>query len=104
MDFWLQPWITTGCCLAFPASQGHVVIRLPKPIRPTAFTIWHISEAAWSSRGCSSAPKEFAVSRVDRDMAEIPLGTFTYHTHNTVAQMFHVQVLQGLWAGCLARR
>ncbi|NXV82315.1 SUN3 protein, partial [Atlantisia rogersi] len=104
MGFWLQPRITAGYCWAFPGSQGHVVIQLPKPIRPVAFTIWHISEAAWSSGRHSSAPREFAVSGVDEDIAETLLGSFTYDTHNMVAQTFYVQVLQGLWAGCPAKR
>lgn len=39
-----------------------MVIRLPEPVWPTAFTIWHISEAVSPSGEVSSAPKEFAVS------------------------------------------
>lgn len=39
-----------------------MVIRLPEQIWPTAFTIWHISEAVSPSGEVSSAPKEFAVS------------------------------------------
>ncbi|KAK1205826.1 SUN3 protein, partial [Pygoscelis papua] len=58
----LQPRIAPGDCWAFQGSRGHVVIRLPEQIWPTAFTIWHISEAVSPSGEVSSAPKEFAVS------------------------------------------
>ncbi|KFZ48036.1 SUN domain-containing protein 3, partial [Antrostomus carolinensis] len=57
----LQPRIAPGDCWAFQGSQGHVVIRLPEPIWPTAFTVWHISEAVSPSGEVSSAPKVFAV-------------------------------------------
>lgn len=38
-----------------------MVIRLPAHIWPTAFTVWHISEAVSPSGEVSSAPKEFVV-------------------------------------------
>ena len=60
--FWFQPRIAPGDCWPFQGSQGHVVIRLPEQIWPTAFTVWHISEAVSPSGEVSSAPKEFAVS------------------------------------------
>ncbi|KAM6106977.1 SUN domain-containing protein 3-like [Phoenicopterus ruber ruber] len=87
----LQPRIAPGNCWAFQGSRGHVVIRLPEQIWPTAFTIWHISEAVSPSGEVSSAPKEFAVSGVDEAMAETLLGTFTYDVHKEIAQTFHVQ-------------
>ncbi|XP_030332516.1 SUN domain-containing protein 3-like [Strigops habroptila] len=87
----LQPSIAPGNCWPFQGSQGHVVIRLPEHIWPTAFTIWHISEAVSPSREVSSAPKEFAVSGVDEAMAETVLGTFTYDVHKEIAQTFYVQ-------------
>ncbi|NWS65178.1 SUN3 protein, partial [Chunga burmeisteri] len=58
----LQPPSAPGTCWAFQGSWGHMVIRLPEQIWPTAFTIWHISEAISPSGEVSSAPKEFAVS------------------------------------------
>ncbi|KFQ47038.1 SUN domain-containing protein 3, partial [Nestor notabilis] len=57
----LQPSIAPGNCWPFQGAQGHAVIRLPEHIWPTAFTIWHISEAVSPSGEVSSAPKEFAV-------------------------------------------
>ncbi|NXW52787.1 SUN3 protein, partial [Nyctiprogne leucopyga] len=57
----LQPHIAPGECWAFQGSQGHVVIRLPEHIWPTAFTVWHISEAVSPSGEVTSAPREFAV-------------------------------------------
>lgn len=38
-----------------------MVIRLPAHIWPTAFTVWHISEAVSPSGEVSSAPREFTV-------------------------------------------
>ncbi|KAM9177104.1 SUN domain-containing protein 3-like [Mergus octosetaceus] len=87
----LQPSISPGDCWAFRGSQGHVVIRLPVKIWPTAFTIWHISRAVSPSGEVSSAPKEFAVSGVDEDKAETLLGLFTYNVDGMIAQTFHVQ-------------
>ncbi|XP_076219882.1 SUN domain-containing protein 3-like [Aptenodytes patagonicus] len=87
----LQPRIAPGSCWAFQGSRGHVVVRLPEQIWPTAFTIWHISEAVSPSGEVSSAPKEFAVSGVDEAAAETLLGTFTYNVHKEIAQTFHVQ-------------
>ncbi|KAM6188936.1 uncharacterized protein WM294_014868 [Sarcoramphus papa] len=87
----LQPRIAPGDCWPFQGSRGHVVIRLPEQIWPTAFTIWHISKAVSPSGEVSSAPKEFAVSGVDEATAETLLGTFTYDVHKEIAQTFHVQ-------------
>ncbi|KAM6189202.1 SUN domain-containing protein 3-like [Sarcoramphus papa] len=87
----LQPRIAPGDCWPFQGSRGHVVIRLPEQIWPTAFTIWHISAAVSPSGEVSSAPKEFAVSGVDEATAETLLGTFTYDVHKEIAQTFHVQ-------------
>ncbi|KAM6231008.1 SUN domain-containing protein 3-like isoform 1-T1 [Spheniscus humboldti] len=67
----LQPRIAPGSCWAFQGSRGHVVIRLPEQIWPTAFTVWHISEAVSPSGEVSSAPKEFAVSV---SLCLVPLG------------------------------
>ncbi|XP_040520574.1 uncharacterized protein LOC101751416 isoform X4 [Gallus gallus] len=58
----LQPDISAGNCWAFQGSRGHVVIRLPEKIWPTAFTLWHISKAVSPSGEVSTAPREFAVS------------------------------------------
>ncbi|KAM9020297.1 SUN domain-containing protein 3-like isoform 2-T2 [Ara ararauna] len=87
----LQPSITPGNCWPFQGSQGHVVIRLPEHICPTAFTVWHISKAVSPSGEVSSAPREFTVFGVDEAMAETLLGTFTYDVHKEIAQTFHVQ-------------
>lgn len=61
-SFSFQPDISTGNCWAFQGSRGHVVIRLPEKIWPTAFTLWHISKAVSPSGEVSTAPREFAVS------------------------------------------
>ncbi|XP_061314152.1 SUN domain-containing protein 3-like [Pezoporus flaviventris] len=87
----LQPSVTPGNCWPFHGSQGHVVIRLPVHIWPTAFTVWHISEAVSPSGEVSSTPREFTVFGVDEAMAETLLGTFTYDVHKGIAQTFHVQ-------------
>ncbi|XP_057256002.1 SUN domain-containing protein 3-like [Pezoporus wallicus] len=87
----LQPSVTPGNCWPFHGSQGHVVIRLPVHIWPTAFTVWHISEAVSPSGEVSSAPREFTVFGVDEATAETLLGTFTYDVHKGIAQTFHVQ-------------
>ncbi|KAF1428384.1 SUN domain-containing protein 2, partial [Spheniscus magellanicus] len=104
MAFWFQLRIAPGSCWTFQGSQGHVVVQLPEQIWPTAFTIWHISEAVSPSGEVSSTPKEFAVSLMDEAAAETLLGTFTYDVHKEIAQTFHVQVPQELWAGCPGRR
>ncbi|XP_065513033.1 SUN domain-containing protein 3-like, partial [Caloenas nicobarica] len=87
----LQHHIAPGKCWAFRGSRGHVVIRLPVDIWPTAFTVWHISEAVSPHGEVSEAPKEFAVFGVDEAGAETPLGTFTYDVNKEIAQTFHVQ-------------
>ncbi|XP_035170515.1 sperm-associated antigen 4 protein-like [Oxyura jamaicensis] len=87
----LQPSISPGDCWAFRGSKGHVVIRLPVRIWPTAFTIWHISKAVSPSGEVSSAPREFAVSGVDEDKTETLLGLFIYDVDRVIAQTFHVQ-------------
>ncbi|XP_065513032.1 SUN domain-containing protein 3-like, partial [Caloenas nicobarica] len=87
----LQHRIAPGKCWAFRGSRGHVVIRLPVDIWPTAFTVWHISEAVSPHGEVSEAPKEFAVFGVDEAGAETPLGTFTYDVNKEIAQTFHVQ-------------
>ncbi|NXJ02489.1 SUN2 protein, partial [Psophia crepitans] len=102
--FCFQPRIAPGNCWAFQGAQGHVVTRLPEPVWPTAFTLWHISEAVSPSGEVSSAPKQFAVFGVDEASAETLLGLFTYDMDKMIAQTFHVQVGQELWSGCLGRR
>ncbi|XP_065531915.1 SUN domain-containing protein 3-like isoform X2 [Lathamus discolor] len=87
----LQPSIIPGDCWPFQGSQGHVVIRLPARIWPTAFTVWHISEAVSPSGEVSSAPREFTVFGVDEATEGTLLGTFTYDVHKGIAQTFHVQ-------------
>ncbi|XP_061209043.1 SUN domain-containing protein 3-like isoform X2 [Neopsephotus bourkii] len=88
----LQPSIIPGDCWPFQGSQGHVVIRLPQYIQPTAFTVWHISKAVSPSGEVVSAPREFTVLGVDEAMAETVLGTFTYDVHKEIAQTFYVQL------------
>ncbi|XP_071658461.1 SUN domain-containing protein 2-like [Patagioenas fasciata] len=87
----LQHRIAPGNCWAFQGSQGHVVIRLPVEIWPTALTVWHISKATSPSGEVSDAPKEFVVFAVDEAGAETLLGTFMYDVNKMIAQTFHVQ-------------
>ncbi|XP_040520887.1 SUN domain-containing protein 3-like [Gallus gallus] len=87
----LQPDISAGNCWAFQGSRGHVVIRLPEKIWPTAFTIWHISKAVSPSGEVSTAPREFVVSGVDEDEGEALLGSFIYDVDGEIAQTFQVQ-------------
>ncbi|XP_064901238.1 SUN domain-containing protein 3-like [Columba livia] len=91
MALYFQHRIAPGNCWAFQGSQGHVVIRLPVEVWPTAFSVWHISEAVSTSGEVSDAPKDFAVFGVDEAGAETLLGTFTYDVNKMVAQTFHVQ-------------
>eukprot|EP00076_Gallus_gallus_P037975 XP_025003513.1 SUN domain-containing protein 3-like [Gallus gallus] len=84
----LQPDISAGNCWAFQGSRGHVVIRLPEKIWPTAFTIWHISKAVSPSGEVSTAPREFVVSGVDEDEGEALLGSFIYDVDGEIAQTF----------------
>lgn len=87
----LQPDISAGNCWAFQGSRGHVVIRLPEKIWPTAFTLWHISKAVSPSGEVSTAPREFSVSGVDEDEGEALLGSFVYDVDGEIAQTFPVQ-------------
>lgn len=87
----LQPDISAGNCWAFQGSRGHVVIRLPEKIWPTAFTLWHISKAVSPSGEVSTAPREFVVSGVDEDEGEALLGSFIYDVDGEIAQTFPVQ-------------
>ncbi|XP_040521000.2 SUN domain-containing protein 3-like [Gallus gallus] len=100
----LQPDISAGNCWAFQGSRGHVVIRLPEKIWPTAFTLWHISKAVSPSGEVSTAPREFVVSGVDEDEGEALLGSFIYDVDGEIAQTFPVQVWQVLAAECQGGR
>ncbi|XP_048813942.1 sperm-associated antigen 4 protein-like isoform X2 [Lagopus muta] len=87
----LQADISPGNCWAFRGSEGDVVIRLPQKIRPSAFTVWHISTAVSPSGEVSSAPREFIVLGMDEDEPPTALGFFVYDIKGEIAQTFHVQ-------------
>ncbi|XP_072184187.1 SUN domain-containing protein 3-like [Excalfactoria chinensis] len=86
-----QPDNHPGNCWPFPRSQGHVVIKLPMAVFPTAVTINHeIPAGAYRADSISSAPKDFAVYGLkdEEDEEGIFLGEFTFVLGQAPGQTF----------------
>ena len=57
----LQPDVLPGHCWAFHGSQGAVVIKLARPVRPTIFSLEHIPESLSPEGNILAAPRAFTV-------------------------------------------
>ncbi|XP_072185612.1 SUN domain-containing protein 3-like isoform X2 [Excalfactoria chinensis] len=90
----LEPDNHPGNCWPFPGSQGHVVIKLPMAVFPTAVTINHgIPAGAYHADSISSAPKDFAVYGLkdEEDEEGIFLGEFTFVPGQAPGQTFQLK-------------
>uniref|UniRef100_UPI00398F8C3D SUN domain-containing protein 2 isoform X2 n=1 Tax=Pristiophorus japonicus TaxID=55135 RepID=UPI00398F8C3D len=89
----IQPDVHPGNCWAFKGSQGFVVIQLAARIRPTAFTLEHISKSIALLGSISSAPRDFFVYGLDEEIREegLLLGRYTYDQDADSIQTFQVQ-------------
>ncbi|NWI09225.1 SUN3 protein, partial [Crypturellus soui] len=90
--FCFQTDLTPGQCWPFQGSQGHVVIKLPAPVWPTALTVQHISKADAPSGSVSSAPKDIAVLGLDDEGDATLLGIFVYNIEREALQLFPLKV------------
>ncbi|XP_072186126.1 SUN domain-containing protein 3-like [Excalfactoria chinensis] len=90
----LEPDNHPGNCWPFPGSQGHVVIKLPMAVFPTAVTMNHgIPAGAYHAESISSAPKDFAVYGLkdEEDEEGIFLGEFTFVPGQAPSQTFQLK-------------
>ncbi|XP_038639573.1 SUN domain-containing protein 2-like isoform X1 [Scyliorhinus canicula] len=89
----IQPDVHPGNCWAFKGSQGFVVIQLAARIRPTSFTLEHISKSVALHGLISSAPRDFFVYGLDNEIREegLPLGQYMYDQDGDSIQTFQVQ-------------
>ncbi|NXA44015.1 SUN2 protein, partial [Eudromia elegans] len=86
-----QPDTTAGDCWAFQGSEGQVVIRLPARIWPSALTVQHIFKSGAAACSISSFPRSIAVSGLDEEGKDTPLGTFTYDIKRQEIQVFSLK-------------
>ncbi|XP_052559506.1 SUN domain-containing protein 3-like [Tympanuchus pallidicinctus] len=90
----LEPDNQPGNCWPFPGSQGHVLIKLPRAIFPTAVTLNHgVPATAYCADSTSSAPKDFAVYGLQEEGDEegTLLGEFTFTPGQDPSQTFQLQ-------------
>ncbi|CAN9508834.1 unnamed protein product [Ophioblennius macclurei] len=88
----IQPDVHPGNCWAFKGSSGFLVIRLSMRIRPTAFSLEHISRALAPNSQLLSAPRDFTVYGLEQESDEngMLLGTYTYNQDGEALQTFAV--------------
>ena len=88
----IQPGVQPGECWAFKGSTGFIVIRLSDAVRPTRFSMEHISKSMSPSGKIDSAPKDFVVYglKSEKDTNPIRLGTYTYDQDVDPLQYFDV--------------
>eukprot|EP00076_Gallus_gallus_P037994 XP_025003532.1 SUN domain-containing protein 3 isoform X1 [Gallus gallus] len=90
----LEPDNHPGNCWPFPGSQGHVFIKLPVAVFPTAVTINHgVPAAAYHADSISSAPKDFAVYglQAEDDEKGTLLGEFIFTPGQAPGQTFQLK-------------
>lgn len=90
----LEPDNHPGNCWPFPGSQGHVFIKLPVAVFPTAVTINHgVPAAAYHADSISSAPKDFAVYGLQEEDDEkgTLLGEFIFTPGQAPGQTFQLK-------------
>lgn len=82
----LQPNADPGHCWSFGGSQGVLTVRLAHTIRPSNFSLQHISpDIAYN---IESAPKGFQVVGLPESGPEIVYGEFEYKLGGRVIQTF----------------
>ncbi|XP_025896551.1 sperm-associated antigen 4 protein-like isoform X2 [Nothoprocta perdicaria] len=87
----LQPDRTPADSWAFRGSKGQVVIRLPARICPSALTLQHLFQPAAAVCSISSFPRNIAVSGLNEEGKDTPLGTFTYEIGKKEIQIFSLK-------------
>ncbi|KAL8584269.1 hypothetical protein ACOMHN_034954 [Nucella lapillus] len=90
----VQPEVLPGNCWPFEGEQGSVVVQLAVPIRPTMFTLEHISKAQSIFGNNESAPKGFIVLGLssESDTGGVILGEYQYDADGMPMQHFKVQM------------
>ncbi len=68
-----------GQCFPFKGDQGSVVIRLAVPVKPTEFTLEHLSKSISIVGHINSAPNNFTVyvSREQNDERKSVISSFS---------------------------
>ena len=69
----IQPGVLPGECWAFKGSQGFLVVGLSVPVVPTRFSVEHIPRSMSPSGSIDSAPREFAVLGLRRELDPEPV-------------------------------
>ncbi|XP_069508998.1 sperm-associated antigen 4 protein-like [Ambystoma mexicanum] len=89
-DVMLQPDNTPGNCWALRGSRGYAVLKLGHRIRPTSFTVDHISILISQTGDISSAPREIALYGLSDEAAGdgTLLGQFIYDKELDPTQTF----------------
>lgn len=89
----IQPGIVPGQCWSFRGFDGYLVIQLSRKIIPKAFTLEHIPRSLAPDGQIDSAPRNFTVYGLTRevDIAGVELGHYTYDNLGTPLQSFQVQ-------------
>ena len=89
----IQPGVQPGECWAFKGSSGFVVIQLSERIKPTRFSMEHISKSMSPSGKIDSAPKDFVVYglRHEKDTDPVKLGEYSYSQEQDPLQFYEVK-------------
>ncbi len=89
----IQPGVMPGECWAFKGSRGYLVVGLSVPVVPTRFSVEHIPRSMSPSGEIDSAPREFVVLGLRRELDPEPveLGRYAYDKDGHPLQTFDVQ-------------
>ncbi|GAB6020370.1 Secreted beta-glucosidase sun1 [Chamberlinius hualienensis] len=81
-----------GECWPFIGSEGFIVVKLARKIRPTAFSLEHIPKTISPSGNIDTAPKDFSVWGLKSEMdVGVLLGKYQYDQDGSPLQTFLVQ-------------
>ena len=69
----IQPGVLPGECWAFKGSRGFLLVGLSVPVVPTRFSLEHIPRSMSPSGVIDSAPREFMVLGLRRELDPNPV-------------------------------
>ncbi|XP_068717541.1 sperm-associated antigen 4 protein-like [Montipora capricornis] len=92
----IQPGNTPGECWAFRGKEGYVVIKLSQIVKPTSFSLEHMSASLsqFGDNSIPSAPKDFSVWGWSdaHGKEKTKLGEYVYDHVGSALQNFPVEV------------
>ncbi|KAH0621621.1 hypothetical protein JD844_023133, partial [Phrynosoma platyrhinos] len=84
-----------GNCWAMDRSEGYIVIKLSRPVKPSSVALYHISKKISQTNEIHSAPQDFSVYGFKNDFEKEEghfLGSFVYKMDGYPMQCFKLEV------------